>query len=52
MFNPARAQVSTEHVFAVAMSEVINNGAAPEAAVDKAFKRCDKIFAKYPIAAA
>ncbi len=50
VFNPARAQVSTEHVFALAMSDVINHGVAPEAAVDKAFKRCDEIFAKYPIA--
>jgi multiple sugar transport system substrate-binding protein len=48
-YNPARAQVSTEHVFAVAMIDVINNGMAPDAAVDKAFKRCDAIFAKYPI---
>ena len=48
-YNPARAQVSTEHVFAVAMIDVINNVMTPEAAVDKAFKRCDEIFAKYPI---
>ncbi len=51
VFNPARAQVSTEHVFALAMSDVINHGMTPEAAVDMAFKRCDEIFAKYPIAA-
>jgi multiple sugar transport system substrate-binding protein len=49
VFNPARAQVSTEHVFAVAMIDVLHNGMAPEAAVDKAFKRCEAIFAKYPI---
>jgi multiple sugar transport system substrate-binding protein len=52
VFNPARAQVSTEHVFAVAMNDVINNGVTPEAAVDKAFKRIEEIFAKYPIAQA
>ncbi len=49
VFNPARAQVSTEHVFSVAMIEVMNNGVTPEAAIDKAFKRCEAIFAKYPI---
>ena len=49
VFNPARAQVSTEHVFAVAMIDVINKGVTPQAAVDKAFKRTDEIFAKYPI---
>jgi len=49
VYNPARAQVSTEHVFALAILETINNGVAPEAAVDKAFKRTEEIFAKYPI---
>ena len=49
MYNPARAEVSTEHVFAIAMNDVINNGMTPEAAIDKAFKRCEAIFAKYPI---
>ncbi len=49
VFNPARAQVSTEHVFAVAMIDVINKGVTPQAAVDKAFKRCEVIFAQYPI---
>ena len=49
VYNPARAQVSTEHVFGNAMSDVINNGVTPEAAIDKAFKRCETIFAKYPI---
>ena len=48
-FNPARADVSTEHVFAIAMTDVINNGMTPEAAIDKAFRRCEAIFAKYPI---
>jgi multiple sugar transport system substrate-binding protein len=52
VFNPARAQVSAEHVFAVAMIDVMNNGMTPEAAVDKAFRRCEAIFAKYPIAQA
>jgi len=49
VYNPARAQVSTEHVFAIAINDVINNGMTPEAAIDKAFRRCEAIFAKYPI---
>ena len=49
VYNPARAQVSTEHVFGNAMSDVINSGMTPEAAIDKAFKRGEAIFAKYPI---
>jgi hypothetical protein len=39
-------------VFAIAMNDVINNGMTPEAAIDKAFKRVEEIFAKYPIAQA
>ena len=50
VFNPARAQVSTEHVTSVAMIDVMNNGMSPEAAIDKAFKRMEAIFAQYPIA--
>jgi len=49
VFNPARAHVSTEHVFALAMIDVMTNGMTPEAAIDKAFKRTEAIFAKYPI---
>jgi multiple sugar transport system substrate-binding protein len=52
VFNPARAQVSSEHVFSLAMIDVMNNGMTPEAAIDKAFKRTEAIFAKYPIAQA
>jgi multiple sugar transport system substrate-binding protein len=48
-FNPAMAEVSAEHVFSIAMLDVMNNGMAPEAASDKAFKRAEEIFAKYPI---
>jgi len=43
------AEVNAEHVFSIAMLDVMNNGMAPEAAIDKAFKRADEIFAKYPI---
>jgi multiple sugar transport system substrate-binding protein len=48
-FNPAMAEVNAEHVFSVAMLDVMNNGMTPEQAVDKAFRRADEIFAKYPI---
>jgi multiple sugar transport system substrate-binding protein len=48
-FNPAMAEVNAEHVFSIAMLDVMNNGMTPEQAVDKAFKRADEIFAKYPI---
>jgi multiple sugar transport system substrate-binding protein len=48
-FNPAMAEVNAEHVFSIAMLDVMNNGMTPEQAVDKAFKRAEEIFAKYPI---
>jgi len=31
------------------MIDVINKGVTPQAAVDKAFKRAEEIFAQYPI---
>jgi multiple sugar transport system substrate-binding protein len=49
VYNPAIAQVNAEHLFSVAMFDVMKQGMAPEAAVDKAFKRAEEIFAKYPI---
>jgi multiple sugar transport system substrate-binding protein len=48
-YNPAIAEVNGEHLFSVAMFDAMNNGMAPEQAVDKAFKRAEAIFAKYPI---
>jgi len=50
-FNPAMAEVNAEHVFSIAMLDVMNNGMTPEQAIDKAFKRAEAIFAKYPIVA-
>src|SRR5258708_6378962 len=50
VYNPGIAQENAEHLFSVAMFDVMNNGMAPEQAVDKAFKRAEAIFAKYPIA--
>ena len=38
-----------QHVFQVARNDIVNNGMAPEAAEDKALKRAQEIFAKYPI---
>jgi hypothetical protein len=38
-----------EHVFSIAEFDVMNNGVAPEQAIDKAFKRAEAIFAKYQI---
>jgi multiple sugar transport system substrate-binding protein len=49
VYNPGIAQVNAEHLFSVAMFDVMNNGMAPEQAIDKAFKRAETIFAKYPI---
>jgi multiple sugar transport system substrate-binding protein len=49
VFNPARAQVSTEHVFPLAILNVINKGVTPEAAIDTALKRCEQVFTEYPI---
>jgi multiple sugar transport system substrate-binding protein len=49
-YNPAMAQVGAEHVFMTAAFDVMNNGIAAEQAVDKAFRRVEAIFAKYPIA--
>jgi len=48
-FNPAYAQVQTEHVWSAAWMDVMTHGMSPEAAADKAFKRIEEIFAKYPI---
>jgi multiple sugar transport system substrate-binding protein len=50
VYNPAIAQVNAEHLFSVAEFDVMREGMAPEAAIDKAFKRVEEIFAKYPIA--
>jgi multiple sugar transport system substrate-binding protein len=48
-YNPAIVQVDAEHVFSIAEFDVMKNGMASEAAIDKAFKRAEEIFAKYPI---
>ena len=49
VYNPAYAQVQNEHVWSVGWVD-IKDGMAPQAAAEKAFKRIEEIFAKYPIA--
>ena len=46
-FNPAWGQVSAEQLWGNAHADVIKNGMTPAAAVDKAFKRAEAIFAKF-----
>jgi multiple sugar transport system substrate-binding protein len=51
-FNPAYAQIQNEHVWMQGWMDIIQGGMTPEAAAEKAFKRVEEIFAKYPIAQA
>ncbi len=46
-FNPAWGQVSAEQIWGNCHADVIKNGMTPSAAIDKAFKRVEAIFAKY-----
>jgi hypothetical protein len=39
----------TEHTWNVAWADIVTGGMQPAAAVDKALKRIEAIFAKYPI---
>jgi multiple sugar transport system substrate-binding protein len=50
--NPAYAQVQNEHVWSAGWVDIMKEGMAPQAAAEKAFKRIEEIFAKYPIAQA
>src|ERR1700756_3189908 len=47
--NPAYAQVQNEHVWQAAWAEIMTGGMTPQAAGEKAFKRVEEIFSKYPI---
>jgi multiple sugar transport system substrate-binding protein len=51
-FNPAYAQIQNEHVWMQGWMDIIQAGMTPQAAAEKAFKRVEEIFAKYPIAQA
>ena len=46
-YNPAWGQVNAEQLWGLAHADVIKNGMTPAAAVDKAFRRAEAIFAKY-----
>jgi multiple sugar transport system substrate-binding protein len=50
VFNPAMAEVRNQHIWSLAMIDVAKEGVKPEAAIEKAFKRIEEMFAKYPIA--
>jgi multiple sugar transport system substrate-binding protein len=50
-YNPAIAQVEAEHLYQIAFNEVVSKDISPAEAMDKAIKRAEEIFAKYPIAA-
>jgi multiple sugar transport system substrate-binding protein len=50
VYNPAYAQVQNEHVFPTGWIDIMQGGLTPQAAAEKAFKRVEEIFAKYPIA--
>jgi multiple sugar transport system substrate-binding protein len=49
-FNPAYAQVQNEHAWSAGWIDIMTGGMTPQAAAEKAFKRVEEIFAKYPIA--
>jgi multiple sugar transport system substrate-binding protein len=49
VYNPAYAQVQNEHVFPNGWIDIMKEGMTPQAAGEKAFKRVEEIFAKYPI---
>lgn len=49
-FNPAYAQVQNEHVWGTGWTDIMQGGMTAEAAAEKAFKRVEEIFSKYPIA--
>jgi len=41
--------VQNEHVWSAAWIDIMTGGMTPQAAAEKAFKRVEEIFAKYPI---
>jgi multiple sugar transport system substrate-binding protein len=50
-YTPAWAQVRSEHPYHIAFHDIVAGGMTPEAATDKASKRCEEIFAKFEIKA-
>ena len=49
-FNPGYAEANAQQIWGAAEADVIRDGMTPQAAAEKAFKRAEEIFAKYPIA--
>jgi multiple sugar transport system substrate-binding protein len=47
VYNLAMAEVRSQHVWSTAMIDVAKDGVKPDAAIGKAFKRIEEIFAKY-----
>jgi multiple sugar transport system substrate-binding protein len=50
VYNPAWAQIESEHVWQEAWADIMKNDVAPADAMAKASKRVEEVFAKYPIA--
>jgi multiple sugar transport system substrate-binding protein len=48
-YNPAYAEIMAEHTWNVAWADIATNGMKTQDAVDKALKRIQEIFAKYPV---
>lgn len=48
-YNPAYAEVMTEHTWNIAWADVVKNGMPVDKAVDKALGRLVEIFKKYPV---
>jgi len=49
VYNPAYAQVRNEHVWSTGWTDIMQARMTPQAAAEKAFRRVEEIFAKYPI---
>ena len=50
VFNPGMSEVRNQHIWGLAMIDVAREGAKPEVAIDKAFKRMEGFFGKYQMA--
>ncbi len=48
-YNPAMAQINSEHTIQLAWFDVMKNGMTPQAALEKAYKRMEEVFSQYPI---
>jgi len=48
-YNPAMAQINSEHVIQLGWFDVMKNGMTPKDAMEKAYKRMEEVFAQFPI---